>query len=78
MIPSRINDSQSSNMIRNLPDKPPGQTEPTEDDLDIGRDIFRVSNVTRRQPVTVSKKLERVQFYISRQYYLHQQYHDPG
>ena len=74
MIPSCIKDSQSSRMIRNLPDNPPGQTDPTEEDLEIGRDIFLVSTVTKGQLAAVSRNLKIMHFYILTEI----SYHDSG
>ena len=77
IIPSLIKSSQSFRLIRNLLDKPPAQIEPTEDDLDIDRDISLAFCETASKLETEIRKLPGLHFYIFRQKKLHQHYHDP-
>ena len=76
-MPSLIKSSQSFRLILNLLDKPPTQIEPTEDDLDIGRDISLAFFETARKLETENRKLPGLHFYIFRQNILQQRYHDP-
>ena len=77
IIPSVIKSSQSFRLILNLLDKPPTQIEPTEDDLDIGRDISLAFFETARKLKTENRRLPGLHFYIFRRIFLHQRYHDP-
>ena len=77
IIPSLIKSSQSFRLILNLLDKPPAQIDPTEDDLDIDRDISLAFFETASKLETETRKLPGLHFYIFRRIFLQQRYHDP-
>ena len=64
MILSLINSSQSFRWNLILSERPPGHIDPTEDDLDTGRDILSYYFESTFKLVAVSKKLQRLHFCI--------------